>query len=70
MAKQFSVRPSSLLNLSDPYEAYCLDEAAAWLLAQKEPPDYGNKRRLNGNSKLMAALEKAGGVKIIGEKKP
>ena len=70
MAQQFSVRPSSLLNLSDPYEAYCLDEAAAWLLAQKEPPDYGSKRRLNGNSKLMAALEKAGGVKIIGEKKP
>ena len=70
MAQQFSVRPSSLLNLSDPYEAYCLDEAAAWLLAQKEPSDYGNKSRINGNSKLMAALEKTGGVKIIGAKKP
>ena len=26
-AKQFSVRPSSLLDVSEPYAAYCLDNA-------------------------------------------
>lgn len=29
--KLWGVRPSELLDLDDPYEAYCLDEAAAYL---------------------------------------
>ncbi len=65
MASLYGSRPSALLYAADPYTAYCLDEAGAWLLGQKEPPDYGGKRQLNGNKKLMAALEKVGGVKIL-----
>lgn len=64
-AQRFSALPSSLLNLSDPYERYCLDEAGAWLLGQKDPPDYGGKRKLNGNQKLIDALQAAGGVRIM-----
>ncbi len=54
-----------MLDIADSYTAYCLDEAGAWLLAQKDPPGYDKKQQLNGNEKLMAALEKTGGAKIL-----
>lgn len=60
----FGQRPSALLGVKDEYVAYCVDEAAAWLVSQKEPPGYGNKQRLNGNDKLMAALESMGAAKV------
>lgn len=66
-AERFAQRPSALLGLDDPYLAYCLDEAAAWLLCQKEPPVYDRDRRaINNNPKILAALAAAGGAKIVG----
>ena len=59
----YGQRPSALLGVKDEYVAYCVDEAGAWLLSQSEPPAYG-RQRLNGNDKLMAALESAGAAKI------
>ena len=42
MARLYRQRPSALLGIPDPYVAYCVDEAAAWLLSQKEEPTYGD----------------------------
>lgn len=39
-AKAWNTRPSSLLGMDDPYLAYCLDEAGAYLLSKKRPPRY------------------------------
>ena len=61
-----------MLGIGDDYVAYCLDEAGAWLLRQKEPPDYGGgkqpkgkpKKKLN-DPKVQAELLRAGGAKMI-----
>lgn len=60
----YGQRPSSLMGVKDEYDAYCVDEAGAWLMSRKEPPDYDGKRRLNGNAKLQAALQDAGAARI------
>lgn len=31
MAKLYSCRPSNLIGLDDPYEAFCFDEACAYI---------------------------------------
>ena len=43
----------------DPYVAYCLDEAGAWLVNQKEPPGYGGgtKQAFNDPAVLQMALK-------------
>lgn len=42
----------------DPYTAYCLDEAGAWLMSQKEPPGYGGKKQaFNDPAVLQLALQ-------------
>ena len=32
----YKTRPSILLNITDPYTAYCLDEACAYIIGQLE----------------------------------
>lgn len=32
MAQQYNARPSELMALEDPYTAFCLDEACAYIL--------------------------------------
>lgn len=55
-----------MLKVSDPYVAYCLDEAGAWLMAQKDPPCYpGDKKTLNGNAALIAELKARGLINVI-----
>lgn len=34
MSRRYRVRPSELLNISDEYTAYCLDEVCAYLMAR------------------------------------
>lgn len=34
MAKTHRCRPSSLLDIDDPYTAYCLDEACSYIVRQ------------------------------------
>jgi hypothetical protein len=56
-----------LLQIGDPYVAYCIDEAAAELLSHKDPPTYPEdlkEKKLNNNKKLLEALKAAGGLKI------
>lgn len=36
MSRRYGVRPSELLSVSDSYTAFCLDEAAAYILGQVE----------------------------------
>lgn len=67
VAKVYGTRPSKLLNERDTYTAYCLDEAGAWLLAQKDPPRYGGEQTsISNNPKLLAALAQMGGAAIKG----
>lgn len=68
MAQLYRTRPSSLLDLADGYAAYCVDEAGAWLLAQTEPPDYGEKKpSMNRNAKVLEALKRMGGLTVVEE---
>lgn len=36
MGKTYNVRPSNLLNITDEYTAYCLDEACAYMIQKME----------------------------------
>lgn len=36
LANVYKVRPSTLLDLVDPYTAYCFDEACAYIIKQME----------------------------------
>lgn len=36
LANVYKTRPSILLNITDPYTAYCLDEACAYITGQLE----------------------------------
>ena len=54
-----------MLKISDPYVAYCMDEAGAWLVAQKDQPSYpGDKKTLNGNGALIAELKARGLINV------
>lgn len=66
MAKLYQQRPSRMLGIRDAYVAYCVDEAAAWLLCQEKPPRYGDDSETLNNSKVLAALAAMGGVEIKG----
>ena len=71
MARLYRQRPSALLGIPDPYVAYCVDEAAAWLLSQKEEPTYGDAPGKGRASKAvfntahhLQIVEKHGGAKV------
>ena len=44
MSKQFKMRPSQVLSLTNDYEAFCFDEACALILKQLED---GKEPRFN-----------------------
>lgn len=68
MARLFGRRPSELLGLRDPYAAYCVDEAAAWLLSQQTAPAYVPATRSVFNSaQVFHTLEKHRGAVIKGK---
>lgn len=67
MAKLYRQRPSRMLGIRDAYVAYCVDEAAAWLLCQERPPRYGDNGGTLNNGKVLAALAAMGGVEVKGD---
>ncbi len=65
-AKQWKVRPSELLEIADPYEAYCLDTACNYIAEQlqrkrlpkfPEPGAKGQGRTTN--AEIIAEMQKA-----------
>lgn len=71
MARLYRQRPSALLGIPDPYVAYCVDEAAAWLLSQKEEPTYGDapgkgraSKAVFNTAQHLRIVEKHGGAKV------
>lgn len=43
MSKRYACRPSTLFDITDPYTAYCFDEACAYILSEIEEgnePDF------------------------------
>ena len=56
------------MDLRDPYEAYCVDEAAAWLLSQKAAPVYAPApRNVFNSAQVFRTLEKHHGAVIKGK---
>lgn len=57
-SKLYDTRPSSLMDISDPYTAYCFDEAAAYIVAQikaKKKPHWTKEiRHEAGGNKAVA----------------
>lgn len=51
-----------MLGITDPYAAYCLDEAGAFLIGQKEPPNYRRlaMRPANRDKRQLELLGKLG----------
>ena len=53
-----------MLGVRDEYIAYCLDEAGAFLMRQKKPPDYELKDKagkpINRNRAALQALKALG----------
>jgi hypothetical protein len=56
MSKRYHQRPSQLLNLTNDYEAFCFDEACAYImgkLEEKEQPkfkiDYSSSNSYNND---------------------
>lgn len=71
-AKTFGQRPSAMLGITDPYTAYCLDEAGFFLLA-KGAPNYKKLARkkkklwlINKDPQAMKLLELMGAKVNIG----
>ena len=70
LSKRYSARPSSLLDISDPYEAYCLDEACLFVQCRIEQ-DGRLPRKLEkmteplSNADTVRQLTRYGGVTPI-----
>ena len=46
ISNNYNVRPSTILNIEDPYEAYCFDEACMYIVSNikdGKTPIYANK---------------------------
>jgi len=60
-----------MLGIKDEYIAYCLDEAGAFLMRQKKPPDYALKDKIgkpiNKNRAALQALKALGATVNIGQ---
>jgi len=69
MSKRFASRPSSLLDVDDPYAAYCLDEAVLYIMCRIE--ESGLPRALemmtepDSNRQTVEQLKNTGGVEHI-----
>lgn len=45
LANVYKVRPSTLLDIVDPYTAYCFDEACAYIIGKLEKGEEPNFRK-------------------------
>ena len=70
-SERFKIPPSKYLNLTDPYEIYCLDEAAGYLLALiesgREPVYLREMNQAEKDQKHQSSL--AGAWKRLRKKK-
>jgi len=63
MAKQFKTRPSQVISLYNEYEAFCFDEACAYIMSElskedpKEPNFDVNEPNKNNNDDLIEYLK-------------
>jgi hypothetical protein len=60
MAATFLARPSQILNLDDPYEAWCLDEAVCDYLARLRAGQRLRPPKTADNRALIEALQRSG----------
>jgi hypothetical protein len=61
MSKMYGKRPSEILGIIEEYDAYCLDEAVAYIILkmeQGEQPKYKQEKKADG-SKTGRAKRKA-----------
>lgn len=65
MARLYGTRPSRLMDVRDPYTAYCVDEAAAWLLGRQEAPERG--KAVFNRPEVARTLAQHGGARIKGK---
>lgn len=64
MARLYKTPPSRLLQIPDPYAAWCLDEAIAYLLLRLQNGDKLRPKKTTDNRQLLREL----GVEIIERK--
>lgn len=62
MSKMYRISPSSLMHIADPYTAWCLDQAIAYLLMRLQNGDKLKQKRTQNNVEMLKAM----GVKIEG----
>ena len=58
LANVYKVRPSTLLDIMDPYTAYCFDEACAYITGQLEKGEEPQFKRKYKSFKEMYAQYK------------
>lgn len=62
MSKMYHLSPSRLMHIADPYTAWCLDQAIAYLLMRLQNGDKLRPQRTQNNVEMLKAM----GVKIEG----
>ncbi len=66
MARTYRVRPSQLVALENPYEAYCLDEALCEYIARIENGQALRPTRAGDNRELIETMK--GGASHAGRR--
>ena len=56
MARLYRRPPSELLKIADPYTAWCMDEAIAYLLLRLENGDKLRPKKTGDNRQLLEAM--------------
>jgi hypothetical protein len=64
LAQRYGTRPSDIAHVTDPYLAYCVDEACAlasgdWKAPPESEPPAPERRSVGGMSMLMGTITKA-----------
>lgn len=62
MVRLYQTPPSRLLSIEDPYAAWCLDEAVAYLLMRMQNGDKPRPKKTEDNRALLREL----GIEISG----
>lgn len=62
MSSMYRQSPSSLMHIADPYTAWCLDQAIAYLLMRLRSGDKLRPKKTRNNVEMLTAM----GVKIEG----
>lgn len=55
LSNVYKVRPSTLLDITDPYTAYCLDEACTYMIGEVEKGEEPQFRKRYSSFKDMYA---------------